>query len=104
MANPKASERERKKSFYEGVAEIVPLNAKATGTDYEQIEADEDRGGWDSKLDYILSTIGYTIGLGNIWKFPFLAYENGGGSFLIPYLLMLIFAGNLQEESFALNI
>lgn len=42
-----------------------------------------DRGNWTSKQEYILSTIGYAVGLGNIWRFPYLAYKNGGGAYLV---------------------
>ena len=47
-------------------------------------DAVDDRGQWGSKAEFILSCVGLSVGLGNIWRFPFLAYENGGGAFVIP--------------------
>jgi NSS family neurotransmitter:Na+ symporter len=48
---------------------------------------------WTGQVGFILAAIGSAVGLGNIWRFPGVAYENGGGAFLIPYLVALLTAG-----------
>ncbi|MDT0166949.1 sodium-dependent transporter [Actinotalea sp. AC32] len=48
---------------------------------------------WSGQLGFILAAVGSAVGLGNIWRFPGVAYENGGGAFLIPYLVALLTAG-----------
>ena len=51
------------------------------------------RSEWDSNLTFILAMIGSAIGLGNIWRFPNVLYSNGGGSFMIPYIVSIFLLG-----------
>ncbi|XP_071181491.1 sodium- and chloride-dependent GABA transporter ine-like isoform X2 [Mytilus edulis] len=53
----------------------------------------EERENWSKKLEFILAAIGYSVGLGNVWRFPYLCFESGGGAFLIPFFLMLVLCG-----------
>jgi NSS family neurotransmitter:Na+ symporter len=52
-----------------------------------------DREQWGSRWGFILAAVGSAIGLGNIWRFPYIAYKNGGGAFLIPYMFALLTTG-----------
>ena len=47
----------------------------------------EERGEWGNHCEYFLTSLGLAVGLGNLWRFPYVCFENGGGTFLIPYLL-----------------
>ncbi len=51
------------------------------------------RSVWGSKVGFLLAAIGSAVGLGNIWRFSYMAYENGGGAFLVPYVVALVVAG-----------
>ena len=48
---------------------------------------------WTNSREFLLSCIAMSVGLGNVWRFPYIAYENGGGAFLIPYFVMLFLVG-----------
>jgi NSS family neurotransmitter:Na+ symporter len=48
---------------------------------------------WRSRTGFVLAALGSAVGLGNIWRFPYLAYRNGGGAFLIPYLIAIAVIG-----------
>ncbi|ACL76826.1 sodium-dependent transporter [Ruminiclostridium cellulolyticum] len=53
----------------------------------------QKRDQWGSKAGFILAAIGSAVGLGNIWRYPYVLYSNGGGAFLIPYFFAILTAG-----------
>ncbi len=57
------------------------------------LSQEHHRGAFPSRNVFILAAIGSAVGLGNIWRFPYVAYKNGGGAFILPYLVALLVAG-----------
>uniref|UniRef100_A0A8C4FBE7 Transporter n=1 Tax=Dicentrarchus labrax TaxID=13489 RepID=A0A8C4FBE7_DICLA len=70
---------------------LKPLDFKAIAE--RSAEAEAQRPTWSGRLDFILASVGYAVGLGNVWRFPYLCYSSGGGAFMIPYLTMVILCG-----------
>ncbi|XP_064486396.1 sodium-dependent proline transporter-like [Ornithodoros turicata] len=52
-----------------------------------------DRDHWANRAEFILSCIGMSVGLGNVWRFPYVVYDNGGGAFMIPYFALMVLVG-----------
>lgn len=57
------------------------------------MSAPDKRERWNSRGAFIMAAVGSAVGLGNLWRFPFVAYDNGGGAFLIPYFVAMLTAG-----------
>ncbi|XP_071864975.1 sodium- and chloride-dependent transporter XTRP3 isoform X1 [Bombus fervidus] len=74
----------------QNVTIVITGNQNAAGS---QETKEENRAEWSGKMQFFLSIIGYSVGLGNIWRFPYLCQQNGGGAFLIPFFVMLILEG-----------
>ncbi|XP_018621435.1 sodium- and chloride-dependent transporter XTRP3-like [Scleropages formosus] len=53
----------------------------------------DGRPSWDTPLQFVLACVSYAVGLGNVWRFPYLCQMHGGGGFIIPYLIMLVLEG-----------
>lgn len=76
----------------EGGYALVPADGKAAA-EQPTSDPEEQRPTWGRRLEFILASVGYAVGLGNVWRFPYLCYSSGGGAFLIPYLIMVLLCG-----------
>jgi neurotransmitter:Na+ symporter, NSS family len=66
--------------------------------------AQTKRARWPSRSSFIIAAVASAIGLGNVWRFPYLSYKHGGGAFLIPYVIFLLVTGiPLMQTELALG-
>ncbi|KAK8404773.1 hypothetical protein O3P69_001410 [Scylla paramamosain] len=55
--------------------------------------SEPERDTWSKKVEFLLAVVGFAVDLGNVWRFPYICYQNGGGAFLVPYCIMLVLGG-----------
>ena len=87
-------------SFENGNVELGPTRILSS-TNFSEVnlkkddkpEKNKDEPTWNNSIEFLMSCVALSVGFGNIWRFPFTAYENGGGAFLIPYVILLVLVG-----------
>ena len=96
MSSESSSESSHEKRLSDGKTSDKTKDKKSTSAN--------DRGQYGSYVEFLLSAVGYCIGFGNIWRFPYRTFANGGGAFLIPYAVIMLTMGipyYLMEEALA---
>ncbi|XP_055023034.2 sodium-dependent neutral amino acid transporter B(0)AT1 isoform X2 [Misgurnus anguillicaudatus] len=73
-----------------GIDDRIPSHAELEKIEEEEAE---ERPQWDNKTQYMLTCVGFCVGLGNVWRFPYLCQSHGGGAFMIPFLILLVLEG-----------
>jgi len=73
-------------------------------TSVRKSDASVVRETWKSKVEFILTTVGYAIGLGNVWRFPYLCYKNGGGRCQLELPLIVMFRPTASDTELLLYL
>ncbi|XP_063276013.1 sodium-dependent neutral amino acid transporter B(0)AT1-like [Prinia subflava] len=73
-----------------GLEDRIPSHAELEVLEKEEADS---RPKWDNKAQYMLTCVGFCVGLGNVWRFPYLCQSHGGGAFMIPFLILLVLEG-----------
>ncbi|CAL8294613.1 unnamed protein product [Merluccius merluccius] len=73
-----------------GLDDRIPSHQELERMEKEEVA---DRPKWDNKAQYLLTCVGFCVGLGNVWRFPYLCQSHGGGAFIIPFLILLVLEG-----------
>ena len=73
--------------------EVFQFSTSSSEEKLEEEKAAFERGKFQNSFQYLCTCVSYAIGFSNLWRFPYLCYKNGGGAFLIPYMISLFIAG-----------
>ena len=84
-----SNQREREDLVDKVKAPVIRVEDVDLETDVKR----KERATWGNKAQFLCTCVAYAVGLGNVWRFPYLCQQNGGGAFLIPYFVMLILEG-----------
>ena len=71
----------------------MPFKLDYSEESSQETDYGDDPHVYGSKWEFIMSAVGVCVGFGSFWRFPYLVYKNGGGAFLIPYLIAMILLG-----------
>ncbi|XP_075247380.1 sodium- and chloride-dependent glycine transporter 2-like [Convolutriloba macropyga] len=105
MSSESSSESSHEKRLSDDkTSEVNNWDNRDNKTKDKKSTSANDRGQYGSYVEFLLSAVGYCIGFGNIWRFPYRTFANGGGAFLIPYAVIMLTMGipyYLMEEALA---
>ena len=94
----------KKISFNVENEELEELNPPHPTTDIESngvtvriYETDNERGKWGNQIEFVLAAIGFAVGLGNVWRFPYLCQKNGGGNVILQVKRLHLFGHRVKR-------